>query len=253
MLLRIGQPQLSPGRTGDCVSLLQGPAAGEWRRIVQMIDPVTYLVDRPIPEGTSHVSISQGFVGDVFQDNRIDMGDSRKATGFTLVGNHFGTRVINNQISGGYAAFKITACPSETPVVWGWSHAPFLGGEIERNTLEDAEHGGTLGVEHDPRYIKSNFGRTYMTARVDHNIVRWTGPFLRRLAATKSTPEGLIVGYLHSTDPGEFVIRAGQNQLDAPPIGLTVPSLVIHAARYNAQPIVNRQYRLPAVAMAPAS
>ena len=35
LVLRIGRPQVIAGRTGDVVSLLQGPAAGDWRRIVQ--------------------------------------------------------------------------------------------------------------------------------------------------------------------------------------------------------------------------
>ena len=60
-LLRIGRPQGEAGRTGDVVSLLNGPAAGQWRRIVQTIDPNTYLVDSPIPAGTEVVSISPGF------------------------------------------------------------------------------------------------------------------------------------------------------------------------------------------------
>ena len=75
-LLRIGHPQSIPARAGQVVSLLQGPAAGEWRRIVQTIDATTYLVDRPIPAGTRVVSISPGFIGEVFRDNRIDMREA---------------------------------------------------------------------------------------------------------------------------------------------------------------------------------
>ena len=248
-LLRTGRPQSSAGKTGDVVSLLNGPAAGEWRRIVQAIDPSTYLVDRPIPRGTNVVSISQGFVGEVFQDNRIDLRGGRKSVGLVFVGNHFGTRIVKNHLLGGSATFKLTACPSETPMMWGWTHAPFLGGLIEANIMEDCEGGGTLGVEHDPRYVKSNLGRTYMAARFDQNVVRWSEPFLRRLAREKTVPVGVTIGSPPSHDPGELVVHAAGNRLEAATAKgldpLLVPSLVIHAADYNSQRIVNRRFRLP--------
>ena len=244
-LLRTGRPQGVAGRTGDVVSLLASPAAGEWRRIVQAIDDATYLVDRPIPAGTTAVSISQGFIGEIFEGNRIDMRGGRKSYALVFVGNHFGTRIIDNHLLGGESAFKLTACPTETPVRWGWTHAPFLGGVIERNTFEDAERGGTLGVEHDPRYMKSNQGRTYMTVELDKNVVRWSEPFLRRMASTKTTPGGLIIGYPPSSDSGELVVRASQNRLEAPRAELRIPSLVVHAARFNAQAIIDGKYRLP--------
>ena len=102
-LLRTGRPQGVAGRTGDVVSVLAGPAAGEWRRIVQAIDDATYLVDRPIPAGTTTVSISQGFIGEVFEGNRIDIRGGRKSHGLVFVGNHFGTRIIDNHLLGGEA------------------------------------------------------------------------------------------------------------------------------------------------------
>ena len=244
-VLRTGRPQTIAGRTGDVVSLLEGPAAGEWRRIVQALDASTYLVDRPIPAGTRLVSISQGFVGDAYQDNRIDNRGGRKSFGLVFVGNHFGTRVVKNHLLGGESVFKLTACPTETPMIWGWSHAPFLGGLIEENILEDCEKGGTLGVEHDPRYIKSNQGRTYMTARVDDNVVRWSEPFVRRMTAEKTVPAGLTVGYPASHDPDELVVRAARNRLEAPTVKSHVPTLVVPAANFNSRRIVNGRYRLP--------
>jgi hypothetical protein len=244
-LLQTGRAQEFPGRTGDVVSLLAGPAAGEWRRIVQALDTVTYLVDRPIPAGTTVVSITAGFIGERFESNRIDIRGGRKSSGFVFVGNHFGTRIVNNELLGGEGAFKLTACPTEAPMMWGWTHAPFLGGVIEGNTFEDAERGGTLGVEHDPRSVKSNEGRTYMTVRLDKNVVRWSAPFLRRLRRDKIAPGGVVIGYTPSSDPGELVVRASQNRLEAPTAELYVPSLVVHGARYNAKMLVNRQFRLP--------
>ncbi len=251
-VLRTGRPQSTPARTGDVVSLLRGPTAGEWRRIVQVIDPTTYLVDRPIPAGTTAVSISSGFVGEVFRENHIDMRGGRKSFGIVFVGNHFGTQVINNHVLGGECGFKMTACPSESPVMWGWTHAPFLGGVIEGNILEDSLTAAILGLEHDPRYIKSNKGRAYMAVRIDHNVVRWSEPFLKRLGREKIAPAGLILGYSPSNDPGELMVRAVRNRLESSRGELFVPSLVIHAADYNSQPMVNRRYRLPAAATASA-
>ena len=51
-IVRTGRPQSIAARSGDVISLLNGPAKGQWRRIVQTIDDSTYLVDPPIPAGT---------------------------------------------------------------------------------------------------------------------------------------------------------------------------------------------------------
>ncbi len=148
-LLRIGELQGGTARTGEVVSLLNGPAAGGWCRIAQAIDATTFLVDPPIPAGADLISISTGFVSEVFQDNRIDIRGGRKSDCLAFIGNHFGTRVVNNHLLGGAHALRMTACPSETPVFWGWSHVPNLGGVIEGNIFEDAELGSVLGLEHD--------------------------------------------------------------------------------------------------------
>ncbi|MFI5459834.1 MAG: hypothetical protein ACHRXM_30805 [Isosphaerales bacterium] len=244
-LLRIGRPHGDAARTGEVVSLLKGPAAGQWRRIVQIIDPSTFLVDPPIPAGTEVVSISPGFVGEVFQENRIDLRGGRRSDSLCFIGNHFGTRVIRNHLLGGGHGFRMTACPTETPLIWGWSHAPFLGGVIEGNIIEDTERGGVLGLEHDPRSIKSNVGRTYMAVQLRENVVRWTEPFLKTIegAGAKQPLAGLTLGYPPSDDPGELVVAAVGNRLEAPSGRDPGPSLLIHAADYNSQRIVNR--RLP--------
>src|SRR5262249_43323326 len=150
-----------------------------------------------LPAGTVAISIAEGFTGEVFRDNRIDIRGGRRSDGLVFVGNHFGTRVIKNHLQGGAHAFRISAYPSEQPGTWGWTHAPFLGGVIEGNVIEDTEGGGVLGLEHDPRYIKSNQGRTYMSVRLSQNIVRWSGPFLkeRGRAGSKEPLTGLTLGY----------------------------------------------------------
>ena len=215
-LIRIGRTQGEPVRTGDVVSILKGPAAGQWRRVGQVIDPTTLLIEPPLPAGTLAISIGEGFTSESFHENRIDIRGSHRADGMVFVGNHFGTRVTKNHILGGAHAFRMTACPTEQPQIWGWTHAPFLGGVIEGNIIEDTDGGGVLGVEHDPKSVKSNQGRTYMTVRLNQNTVRWSGPFLNQLgrSGAKEPLAGLTLGFPPSHDPGEFVVEAEGNRLE---------------------------------------
>jgi hypothetical protein len=247
-LLRTGALQGGAVRTGEVVSILNGPAAGQWRRIAQVIDATTFLVDPPMPAGSDVVSISTGFVSELFQENRIDIRAGRKSDCLAFIGNHFGTRVLNNHLRGGAHAFRMTACPSETPVVWGWSHVPFLDGVVEGNILEDAESGGELGLEHDPRYIKSNRGRIYMTVRVSNNVIKWSDPFLRRCETRreKTTPIGLTLGYDPCHDTGELVVTARDNRLESSASDRLGTALLIRAADYNSQRITHRKLTLPA-------
>jgi hypothetical protein len=137
-------------------------------------------------------------------------------------------------------------------VTWGWTHAPFLQGVIDDNLLADADGGTILGTEHS-RYVKSNQGRTYMTVALRGNTVRWSEPFLKQFAAssagagapTRGLPPGLILGYAPSSDPAEFVVKAAENRLDAPAGVKGTGSLVIHAAEYNGQRMLNRKFALP--------
>ncbi len=223
-LLRTGRLPGGPIRTGDSVSLLNGPAAGQWRRVAQAIESNLFLVDPPIPAGTSVVSISPGFVNQVYQENRIDLRGGHRSDGFVLVGNHFGTRVVGNHVLGGGTGLRLTAFPSETPSIWGWTHAPYLGGVIEGNILEDCVLGGVIGVEHDGKYIKSNQGRNYMTVAVKDNVVRWSGEFqTRRAEATAKEPlVGLTLGFQPSHDPTEMVVTADGNRLEAASAGRDV-------------------------------
>jgi hypothetical protein len=246
-LLRTGASLGDVVGTGDVVSLLNGPAAGQWRRVVQAIDPTTYLLDAPIPKGTDVVSVSTAFVNQTYSENRIDLHGGRRSSPLVLAGNHFGTRVLKNHFIGGEYAFKLTAFPTETPVMWGWSHTPYLGGVIEGNILEDAQKGGIVGVEHDGRYIKTNQGRVYMTVRLDNNTVRWSEAFLSQTLApgTKQYPPGLTIGYAPSHDPGELVASAAGNRLVAQARAERAQPLLIHAAEYNSERVVNRKISFP--------
>ena len=245
-VVRIGQPQWDILRSGDLISILSGPGAGSWRRVSQVLDATTVLLDEPIPDGTEVVSISVGFVNEVFEGNTINLRGGRRSDSFVLAGNHFGTRVANNHLLGGGLAFRMIAMPTEHPIIWGWSHAPFLGGVIEGNILEDCEQGGIVGVDHS-RYIKTNQGRTYMSVALRNNVVRWTEPFLASMARSgaKRPVPGLTFGYTPSLDPGEAMVTAEGNTLDGPPGYRDAPALIVHAANFNSHRVVNRRFRLP--------
>jgi hypothetical protein len=244
-VLRTGASLGAPVATGDVVSLLNGPAAGHWRRVVQAIDSTAYLVDAAIPPLTEAVSISTGFVGQTYERNRIDVRGGRRSTPLVLAGNHFGARVIKNHFLGGEFAFRLTAFPTESPVMWGWSHTPYLGGVIEGNILEDAVKGGILGVEHDGRYIKTNQGRVYMSVKLDENVVRWSETYLNSMAGSnaRQAPAGLTLGYSPSHDAGELIVTAHLNRLEAPAGSEGATHLMIHAADYNSQRLLNRKTR----------
>ena len=210
---------------------------------MQAIDPTAYLVDAAIPAGTETVSISTGFVGETYEENRIDVRGGRGSCPLVLAGNHFGTRVVKNHFLGGGFAFALTAFPTETPVMWGWSHTPYLGGVIEGNILEDAEKGGLAGVQHDGRSIKTNKGRVYMTVRVNDNVVRWSEEFLSQFAKTSGgkSPPALTLGYAPSHDAGEMIVSAHDNRLEATAGREVATPLLINAATYNTSRLLGRR------------
>jgi hypothetical protein len=246
-VLRIGHPQGGDVHAGDVVAVLNGPGAGQWRRVLHVLDPLTYLLDAALPPGSDAVSICQGFVSEVFEGNRIDLRGGRRSDAFVLPGNHFGTQVIGNHLLGGGLAWRLTAYPTEHPGIWGWSHVTYMAGVVERNVLEDTESGGIVGVEHTVA-VKSNKGRSYMSIQLRDNIIRWTEPFVsaRIRAGLKEPLAGLTVGYRPSADAYELLVTASGNGLDAPAQYRDAPGLVVHAAAFNAQKVVDRKYKLPA-------
>lgn len=245
-VLRIGQPQGEGVHPGEVVSILGGPAAGTWRRVAHVLDPTAILLDRPVPAGTDAVSISQGFVGQVYEGNRIDIRGGRRSDSLVFPGNHFGLRVVGNHLIGGSLAWRIYSVPTESPMNWGWSHVPCLGTVIDRNVLEDTESGGLLGVEHNPS-TKTNRGRLYMSAELRDNVVRWTPPFLSSHRAS-AMPPGLTMGFAGSLDPDEFQVTASGNRLEAPQGHHDAGGVLIHAARINGRKVVEQKLGLSATA-----
>lgn len=244
-LIRIGTPQGQPAQTGAVVALLDGPAAGSWRTVAQAVDAATYLVDEPIPAETGHLSIARGFVGERFEHNTVDTRGGKRAVHFLLPGNHYGTRLVKNHSLGAEDAFMLVAYPTESPMIWGWSHAPFFGGTIADNVIEDSGRGGRIGVEHDRQAMKTNRGRLYMTARVDRSVIRWSPEFVARMkhAKVRGLPTGLTIGVQPSLDPGELRVEAAGNRVEVPPGSTLEPILSVPAADFNSQRVVNGKFR----------
>ena len=85
-----------------------------------------------------------------------------------------------------------------------------------------------------------------MSVVLRNNVVRWSEPFLSKMARseTKEPLIGLTVGYRPSHDPGELKVNAEQNRLEAPANYRETPAVLIHAADYNSQRVVNRKIKL---------
>ena len=228
-------------RTGDVVSILAGPGAGQYRRVAQRIDASTYLLDAPLPAGSTILSISPGFVNERFEGNTIDAKGGKAAAGMVLSGNHFGTRVINNHIIGAGDAVQIMAFVSESPGIWGWSHTPFFGGLIEGNVFEDSERGARIGVYHS-EHAKSNKGRLYMTVSLRRNTVRWSEAFLR---GRKTPLAGITLGFANSLDPAEMIVEEKDDVLSAPAGSPAKSALRVEAAVLNGKPVTGRSMPLP--------
>jgi len=233
-IVQIPTPQGEPAKTGDVIAILSGSSAGQYRRVVQALGPQTYLVDAAMPSGSYPISIVSGFVNETFVGNFVDSRGSAAAGNMVFVGNHFGTTVANNHLLGGAQSLHVTAAPTERPVVWGWSHAPFLNATISGNVFEDSVWGTTLAVEH-AAVIKSNAGRVYFSGSLASNTVVWSSSFLAAQPAGR-TPGGIVVGSPGALDPGELVLSTFGNGATVP-AGSARPSLKIVSGTIDGQSV----------------
>ncbi len=141
-VLRTGQPQGDWVRTGDVVSLLSGPAAGQWRQVVQALDSTAYLVDAAIPPGTEIVSISTAFVRETFSKNHVDVRGGRRSSPLVLAGNNFGTKVIKNHFLGGEFAVAADCLSDGNARDVGLVARAFSGGSDRRERSGRCGEGG---------------------------------------------------------------------------------------------------------------
>jgi hypothetical protein len=245
-VITIGALRGEPPRAGDVISSLSGSTAGQFRRIAMRIEPTVYLVEAPFSATPEIISISPGFVGDRYEGNQIDARDGRAAAGLVLAGNHFGTKVLDNRIQGAGDAMQLTAFPSESPGIWGWSHAPYLDGLIQGNLIEDSERGAQIGVMRNEA-TKSSKGRVYMTVTLQGNTVRWSDAFLSRRGTTARKPAlvGITLGYPRSLDPGELRVTEKDDRLVAPGRAPAASAMKIEAAVVNGRAVTNKSFTLP--------
>ena len=247
---RIVQISNAPGgaaQAGDVVSILTGPEAGQWRRIAQAISPTAYLLDSPLPAGSYAISISTGFVNETFRENTVDSRGSTTAGDMVLAGNQFGAQVLNNHLLGGSTALLVAAYATESPVCWGWSHAPFLGATIAGNTIEDSVQGALLRVDHGPCIKCSDVGRVYLSGTLANNVGIWSDAFLARrtLAGATSQPVALTIGDSTTADPAELVLSAQGNQVQGPASVVAGATMQVNAATINGQSMTDQGVVLP--------
>lgn len=245
-VVQIFNPQGGPARTGDVLSVLSGTQAGQWRTVAQVINANTYVLDRPIAPGKFAVSLATGFVNQTYSGNTVDSRGSSTADAFVLVGNQFGATVSGNHILGGNYAFRITSAPTEAPTNWGWSHAPFLGGVIAGNTVNDSLRGGTFDVERSS-YVRSGAGRVYFTGSFTNNTALWDDAFLakRAVAGFATSPVFVTVGNSLSADTGELVLTMSGNSVFGPTSAVMSPTFQVVAGTINGKSSRNLGVVLP--------
>jgi len=252
LILQIPQPQNGAANTGDVVSILSGPSAGEWYMVAQQINSTMYLMQKALPSGSYKISISNsGYVNQTFQGNTIDTRGSENApqpaADLVLAGNTFGTQIISNNFLGG--GIRLDAAPTNEPnsppYIWGWSHAPFMGALIQGNTVEDSNmvgHTGPsfIGVDHSA-YTNTSWGRTYMSATIAGNVFQWSNapvnPDLGQPGYTTMAYPWIDPNELRLTIPVTGNVNLGQG-----PSGSTASvALQVSAANVNGTAVSNQQ------------
>ena len=114
------------------------------------------------------VSLATGFRNVLIDRNTIDATGSKTAFNIVLAGNHFGTVLSNNTMIGGGESLRVTSFPTESPNIWGWSHAPMFGLQLVGNTVTSADKPGRLAVDYNDT-IKTSRGRTYFSGELRGN------------------------------------------------------------------------------------
>ena len=246
LTLQVPSVQGDPASSGDVVAILSGPDAGQWRRISQVIGPSAFLLDSPLPAGRYAISIVSGFVGETFEGNTIDARGSSVADDLVLAGDHFGAQVVGNTLLGGNRGLRIEATPTEAPVLWGWSHAPFLGALVQGNTIEDTATGALISVDHGAG-IKADAGRTYLSLSLIDNTFVWSDAFLaaRAKAGNAGPPTALTVGDAGSADPGELLLTSQGNEVEGGAAPISGAPMQVVSAILNGQPMTDQSIVLP--------
>ncbi len=244
-VLSIGTLRGEPASTGSVVSILDGPYAGTYRRIAQVIDANTYLMDDPLPQGSYNISIADGFTNSVYRSNTIDLRGTM-STGLVLTGNNWGTQVVSNTFVGGDRvlidgngnpisgqAIRIEATATEGPPEdpanflyppqWGWSRGAIFGLVMDGNAVVNSRSGITVSMTNWWQ-TRANVGRVYISGGVTRTRYSYDSAFL----AANPNPQGMVVG-----SPGFWTRRNSDGTLTYGPSGGADPVGILLSVQGN--------------------
>ncbi len=236
-------------RPGTVLAILDGEHAGQWIRVAQAIDPVTFLLDRPLPTGDFAISLSTGMVDELYENNLLD-GRGGPSSMMQLCSTSFNTVVRNNRIKGGNGVL-IQGVPTEVPGVWGWSHCPLFDFVFEGNTIEDSRHGLTVETNHSKIHTKSVAGRLYATTSLIGNTIRWTTAFADHLAKNppKQALHAMTLGSKDAPSADDLRVTLKGNRVEAPASMKDVATAIVHNATVNGKAMSETVIPLPMAAL----
>ncbi|APW61930.1 discoidin domain-containing protein [Paludisphaera borealis] len=249
-------------RTGDVVSIVTGPYAGQWRMIAQALSPTRYLLADPLPQGDYVITIGRGFVDQTYRGNTIDVrGMSPDNVGLVISGNDWGTRIVDNTFLGG-DGLRIGAGSSESAfegqygAPWGWSRLPVFDLAINGNMFDDAYI--SLSVAHDRQYNKSSSGRTYLTGDFSNNEILWTDPSRSPVTiGVGPDPSTGAPAYTQVNYPwltlDEIRLTMRNNWRSDPSTGAVAATIRVYAATLNGVGANDQTYLLPTASIITAA
>jgi hypothetical protein len=238
-IVQLGEVPGGTPEAGEVVAVLEGPAAGTWRRVAQVLDPRTILLDAPLPLAARGVALSvgAGFVGLDVERNTIDARGSSLAANLVLVGAQFGTTVADNALYGGRYALKVASTPTETPVIWGWTHTAAFGITLDDNLIVDTREGAVIDLEAGPA-IRASKGRVYFTGSVTDTTFGWSAAF----RAGAPSPTAMTIGNPHAPDPTQLVVALAGTRS-----GGGASTVVVAGALVNGELAVDQSRRVAAI------
>lgn len=242
-VIQIGTTLGQDYQPGHVLAVLDGPNAGFWSVVSQVLDKNTLVLDSALPEwvqsGTA-VSVSKAIRHLNISDNRIDQIQRPQSLGSVLVGNLFDLRFQNNMISGGFRGIQIIAYPSESPRDWGWTRNVIFDAEISGNQFHDVLWLNQLGVSHSTA-ARANYGHLYLTASFHDNQFQWSEDFL--LNQIRQLPgdshlflPGLEAGEGGLWDNHEAQLSIFNNQIDLPTGWANRPAIWFRSGTVNQKP-----------------
>ncbi len=215
-----------PPAPGDAVTILNGDQAGAFVTVTQNLGGGAIRVRPALPKAAKAdeipaISVATGFRETRIAGNTIDATGSDNAFNLCLAGNHFGTLVADNVLTGGGESLRITAFPTESPNVWGWSHAPMAGLTIRGNKIRQAALPARIATDQGPT-IKTSMGRSYFEAEVSGNTFEASaaGPALR-------------VGDPQTLDPDSNVVKLQDNSAEAKETEIEIVAGRINGRKYE--------------------